>query len=77
MAHVLTEMTKEVHDGSFYIVNHDYESFSKKWFEMEVTFPQSSLESVDSPSPPHSQPSSVRSDPYYMEFDQAGETYGE
>ena len=82
MTHLRTpaEMQKDTHNNSFYILNRDYDSFSKKWFETEISFPPSLVmeECVDYPASPLSQPSSFRTDPYYMGFEETDQqTYGE
>ena len=73
---------KEMLDSSFYVVNGDFDRFSKKWFEMEIKFPTSGVSSDGSrsPSPTHSLASSLASSfkagqSYYMGFEHTEETY--
>jgi hypothetical protein len=62
------EAPKDILNSSYYIVNRDFDSFSKKWFEAEIKFPSSSLVAdSDSPSSPHPLASSLPTkQPYYM-----------
>ena len=79
---VHVEVPKEMLDSSFYIVNRDFDSFSKKWFETEIEFPSTSVvdttdDRSNSPSSPPSLTSSYKNGhPYYMGFEQHDETYG-
>ena len=71
---------KEVLDSSFYVVNHDFDSFSKRWFETEIKFPSSVVgdpsDGSHSPSPPHSLASSLKAGhSYYMGFETTEDTY--
>lgn len=71
---------KEVLDSSFYVVNHDFDSFSKRWFESEIKFPSSVVGDPSdgslSPSPPHSLASSLKAGhSYYMGFEHTEDTY--
>lgn len=75
-----TAAVKEMLDSSFYVINRDFDSFSKKWFETEIKFPSSlvgdSSYGSDSPSPPHSLASSLKAGhSYYMGFEHTEETY--
>lgn len=77
-----TDPPKEaLNNSSFYIVNNDFDNFSKKWFEVEIQFPSytftSNTSASHSPSPPPSFNSFKKGlSPYYMGFDYNEETYG-
>ena len=76
--HIHLDTSKEILDSSFYVVNGDFDRFSKKWFEMEITFPMSGVSSDGSrsPSPAHSLASSFKAgQSYYMGFEHTEETY--
>ena len=76
----LTEPQKDALNSSYYIVNNEFDSFSRKWFETEIVHPSSSVagnDRDDSPSPPSLASSLKTGQPYYMGFDQNEEGYGE
>ena len=76
----LTEPQKDALNSSYYIVNNEFDSFSRKWFETEIVYPSSSVtgdDREDSPSPPSLASSLKTGQPYYMGFDQNEEGYGE
>ena len=67
-------------ESSFIIVNHEYDTFSKRWFESEIQFSSSSTADLASTSsPPSSVTSSLQTgqSPYYMGFEHKKKTYGE
>ena len=74
------EPQKDLLNSSYYIVNNEFDSFSRKWFETEILYPSSSMvdDREDSPSPPSLASSLKTGQPYYMGFDQNEEEgYGE
>ena len=82
--HTISETPRQNADNSFFIVNREFDNFSKKWFETEIEFASTAVgdvaadDSSNDSSPRHSLASSFKTGhPYYMGYEYSEDTYGE